>query len=363
MDIDQTIHPMTSKRKLIYFITAFLIATYVLFLGLIKAKAFLAPLFIAVTLSLLMLPLSQRMERKLSRFFAAFLNSFILFLVSVGIIFLVFFQVRSFTDEWPQLKENLLPRIEKIKEFVVENTPFSEKEVKKIKNKESKSLTSLSGAGTKVTGFLKSLLSFLGNYLLTFIYVFFLLAYRRRFKNFLIRVFPDRKRDKVKDILSQSVKVVPRYLRGRLILIVILAVLYAIGLGISGVSNFILVSVFAAILSIIPYIGNIIAFLIAVVFGFLTGGNLMTLVGIMLTFSIAQFVESYILEPYIVGDKVDVHPFFVILAVILGNMVWGVVGMVLAIPVLGIITVILINIKELRPYGILLSKEDFKDES
>jgi len=63
----------------------------------------------------------------------------------------------------------------------------------------------------------------------------------------------------------------------------------------------------------------------------------------------------------VVGDKVDVHPFFIILVVIIGNMVWGIIGMILAVPLMGIITMVLLNIKEFELLGILLSKENFQE--
>ena len=142
----------------------------------------------------------------------------------------------------------------------------------------------------------------------------------------------------------------------------LLAVLYSIGLGISGVNNFILVSVIAAVLTLIPYVGNILGFTMAVAFGFLSSGDTSVLIGIALTFTVTQFVESYVLQPFIVGDRVDVHPFFIIVSVIAGNMIWGIIGMILAIPVLGIIVVILYNIEATKPLGILLSKTKFSEK-
>ena len=141
----------------------------------------------------------------------------------------------------------------------------------------------------------------------------------------------------------------------------LLAILYSVGLGISGVNNFILVSVIAAVLTLIPYVGNILGFTMAVAFGFLTSGDTTVLIGIALTFTVTQFVESYVLQPYVIGERVDVHPFFVIVSVIIGNMIWGIIGMILAIPIMGIIVVILLNIKKLKPLGILLSKTKFSD--
>ncbi|PAM93509.1 AI-2E family transporter, partial [Flavobacterium sp. IR1] len=114
---------------------------------------------------------------------------------------------------------------------------------------------------------------------------------------------------------------------GKLILIGLLAVVYYIGLGISGVSNFILVSIIEALLTLIPYFGNIIGLSLAMAFGYLTSGELGVLIGVLITFTVSQFLESYVLQPYVVGDKVDLHPFTVIVVVVLGGALWGVIGM------------------------------------
>ncbi|PAU94309.1 hypothetical protein CK503_08860 [Aliifodinibius salipaludis] len=184
---------------------------------------------------------------------------------------------------------------------------------------------------------------------------FFMLNYRHRFRTFLLRLFPDEKSGDVNQIVKESVNVVQQYLVGKLILIGLLAITYSVGLGITGVSNFILVSILAALFSLIPYIGNIIGFGVALIFGYLTSGEMGVLIGIVITFTVAQFLESYVLQPFIIGDKVDVHPFFVILAVIVGNALWGIIGMILAIPVMGIITIVFLRVPALEPFGYLFS--------
>lgn len=347
---------MSTKKKLLFYITAFILSTYFLFLGLSEAKGFLAPLVTALILSLVVLPLSHLLERKMNRSLAALLSSVFLFLISLGLMALISFQVRSFTQDWSMIKNTMQPKIEQIKAFALQHTPISKDDIEEAK--ENSSLIS-SNSRDQVKSFMSGLSSFITNYLLTFVYIFFMLSYRKIFKNFLLRIFPDQRRKNVKTIISKSTKVAPQYLIGKLVLMGLLAILYSIGLGISGVHNFILVSIIAALLTLIPFVGNIIGFTMAVTFGYLTSGDITVLIGIALTFTITQFVESYILQPYIVGEKVDVQPFFVIISVILGNMVWGIIGMILAIPILGIITVVLLNIKELKPFGILLSKREF----
>lgn len=350
---------MSTKRKFLFTLTAIIISVYFLFLGLAKAKDFFAPLIMAVILSLIVLPLARKMEKIMKRSTAALINSLLLFIISLGFLAVISFQVRSLAQDFPKIKEVMTPKIEKLKTFALEHTPLSEKDIKEEGN--SSLFSSGAPSGSKVADFMKAFTSFIANYLLTFVYIFFLLNYRRIFKNFLLDIVPDRKRENIQTIINESVKIAPEYLIGKLMLMGLLIILYSIGLGLSGVSNFILVSVIAGVLTLIPYVGNVVAFFMAVVFGFLTTGDTMTLVGIALTFTVAQFVESYALEPYVVGDRVDVHPFFVIVSVILGNMVWGIIGMILAIPVMGILTVILLNIKELRSFGILFSKKSFSN--
>ena len=347
------------KRALLY-IAAAILSIYFLIAGLVKAKGFFAPLATAVILSLVVLPLSIWMEKYMKRVWAAMLNSLLLFGISIGLMALVSMQVRNFAEDWPEIQEQITPKIEQLKTFALEHTPLDPDDINQAKDEESDAMGS--NMRKKITTFLSGLSSFMANYLLTFVYIFFLLNYREIFKNFLLRIMPDSKQESIKNTLTKSIKVAPQYLLGKLMLMGLLAVLYSIGLGISGVNNFILVSVIAAVLTLIPYVGNILGFTMAVAFGFLSSGDTSVLIGIALTFTVTQFVESYVLQPFIVGDRVDVHPFFIIVSVIAGNMIWGIIGMILAIPVLGIIVVILYNIEATKSLGILLSKTKFSEK-
>lgn len=350
---------MSKGKTILFYSTLVILATYFLFLGLPKSKGFLAPLVTAIILSLMVLPVTRWFERKgMKRSYASILNTVFLFIISIGFMALVSFQLKSFVDDWPKIEETMKPKIEQFKGFVFEHTPLEASDLEQTGSGSGlPSIGSAGNKGEKALSFFNMVVGFFGTYLLTFIYIFFILNYRNRFKEFLMRLFPDDKRQKVKEIIQKSANVTQQYLIGKLILMGILSVLYSIGLGISGVNNFILVSIIAALLTLIPYIGNIIGFGLAMALGYLTSGETSVLIGIILTFSIAQFLESYVLQPYVVGDKVDLHPFLVILTVVLGNSLWGIIGMILAIPILAIITVIFLNIPPLHPFGFLLSKK------
>ena len=336
----------------------FIIGTYFLFSGLSSSKSFLAPLAFAVVLALLVLPAARKMEKLINnRGISSFVSTLLIFIFSLLFLSLCSMQIQNFFNDWPAIKEAMAPEIEEFKAFLFEHTPL-----------DKDSLKTYYPAGTipffgeevneaaKAIRFLRSSMNLMGAYLLTFIYTFFLLFYRSHFRKFMLSFFESQRKKEVGKVLEESAGRVQDYLVGRLILMAILAVLYSVGLGFSGVDNFILVAVIASLLTIIPWIGNIIGFAMAMVFGYLTSGDINVLWGIVITFTVSQFLESYVLQPYIVGDKVGLHPFFVIVFVILGGAVWGLAGMVLAIPVMAMATVIFQNVEPLKPYGFLFSK-------
>ena len=354
---------MTKGKQILFYSTLSVVGIYFLFLGLHEAKGFLAPFLTAIILALVVLPLSKKLERNLmKRSYASLINTFLLFLLSLGFLALVSLQVRSFISDWPKIKGTMAPKVEQFKDFVFDHTPLTKGDLERSdKGSTIPFVGPGSNRGEQAISFFSKSVGFIGTYLLTFIYIFFLLNYRKRFKLFLLKLFPEEKKQQVKEVIHKSAEVAQDYLLGKLILIGLLAVVYSIGLGISGVSNFILVSIIAALLTLIPYVGNIIGLSLAMAFGYLTSGEMGVLIGVLITFAVSQFLESYVLQPYVVGDKVDLHPFMVIVVVVLGGALWGGIGMILAIPVMAIIAVIFQNIPPLQAFGFLFSRKKSSD--
>lgn len=366
---------MKSKAKqLMILIPLLIVGTYFLFLGLAKAHAFLAPLLVAVLLAMLMVPVSNKFELwGLSRGWSSFLSDIILIGFFAGLFWIISMQVQNIASNWPEMKEKIKPKIEQLQQYIAKHTQMSPEEQKKVLEKKipgssasteksTSSAQSGSSLGLNLGSAVSTFFSFAGSTLLTFVYVFFFLLYRRKFKYSILKFVPEEQKDKAKEIIRNSGKVSQNYLLGKLVLIVLLALLYAIGLSIAGIKHAIFISILAAVLSLLPYVGNIIGFGLAIVMAFLSGGSTNALIGVLITFSIAQFVESYILEPYIVGDKVDLHPVFTIIAVVLGGAVFGIVGMIIAIPIFGIIKVICDRVPVLHPVGYLLGGQKEEEE-
>lgn len=369
---------MRSKVKETLIIAVLLIAgLYFMVIGLVAAKGFLAPLSVAVLLSMVLLTMAGKLEKwGINRGWSAFLSVLVTIALFVGFAYVISGQVSAVTGDWPQIKKKVRPQLEQLQQFISEKTGLepreqelllkkqvTEKEPPQSPNQSQNSSNSeemhpgesSSGlVGDLVFGFF----NFSGTALLTFVYIFFMLLYRRKLKKSILKFVPSEQCGMADRLLRDSVKISNSYLVGRILLILILIVLYSIGLSLSGVRHAILVSTLAAILSLLPYIGNILGFFLAIAMAAFSGAGTAAYVGVMITFGVAQFVESYILEPYIVGHKVSLNPLMTILVVVLGGAVWGILGMIISIPVFGIVKIICDQIKILRPVGYMLGEED-----
>ena len=207
----------------------------------------------------------------------------------------------------------------------------------------------LAGIGMRVFGFL-------GDLLLMLVYIFFFMFYQRKFEDALVGLAPEDKRKKIRSTLRESAGTAQHYLFGRFILILILAGMYMLGYSLAGLKYAVFISLIAALFSLIPYIGNLVGLLLALAASFISGGGSGQLIAIVAIYSVVQFIESYMLEPFVVGNKVDLNPVVIIVGVVLGGVVWGIMGMILAIPVLGITKVVFDNVDVLNPLAYALDE-------
>jgi predicted PurR-regulated permease PerM len=185
------------------------------------------------------------------------------------------------------------------------------------------------------------------------VYVFMFLYYRDKYQRFILMLVPDKDHRVTRRITRRISNVTGNYMTGIFTVVVILCFINSFGFWLIGLEYAILLGIIAAICNFIPYFGTIIGYLIALLFAFMTGSADQAGL-VVLQFAIVQFTENNILTPNIVGGKVRINPFFVILAVIVGGMVWGVAGMFVSVPLLGMIKVTCDVIPALRPWSFLM---------
>ncbi len=187
-----------------------------------------------------------------------------------------------------------------------------------------------------------SLATTIGLALLMPVVTFYLLKDWPRMLAWLVDEAPPEKRPALRYLGRRIDRVMSAFLHGQAWVCLCCAVLYTIGLYTIGLNYAIVIGVLAGALKFLPYIGTAIGVTIAVTTGVTQDGwDSILILGVAATFLITEFVESSILSPRIIGDRMRLNPALVIFAVLLGGKLWGVIGVFIAIPVVAIGKVLL----------------------
>lgn len=135
--------------------------------------------------------------------------------------------------------------------------------------------------------------------------------------------------------------VLAAFLRGQLMVMVALGIIYAVGLQIVGLKLALMIGLLAGLGSIIPYFGFAIGIVSATAAALVQFGNFNAVLMVWTVFAVGQAIEGWVLQPYLVGDKIGLHPVAVIFAIMAGGQLFGFVGMLLALPAAAVIMVLL----------------------
>ena len=190
------------------------------------------------------------------------------------------------------------------------------------------------------------------------LYIFFFLLYRDFFRSFFYKVFGHTRRTKVDAVFQRIYTVVKDYLAGLVLVICIVGTLNTVGLLILGVDYAVFFGFFGAVLILIPYFGIAIGSILPALFSLVTQDNPLVALGVIGVFLFVQVLEGNFITPYIVGSKVSINPLAAIIVLILWGQLWGVTGLILALPMTAIIKVIFDSVEPLKPYGFLLGEAE-----
>lgn len=333
-----------------------LLAILLLMVFMYYTKVVTAPLALAGIIALALYPLSSRLERLgMKRFYAVFMVIMAVFLVLSVIAWVLISQINQLAGDLPTLQTRFEALTDKILLGIEENFHISYNDQIKWLHDNSNSLfrssSSLAGDALNVTS---DVLELLG--LLPF-YVFFMLYYRGKFAEFILQIYPGGKRAKLMDVLHRIKEVVKNYLIGFLTVMLIVAVLNSVGIWIVGIKYAFFFGVVAAFFTIIPYLGLLIGGGITVLAALLTKDSPWYAVATVGVFAVVQFLEGNFITPRIVGSKVNINTFAAILGFVIFGKLWGILGMIIAIPLLGVLKIVFSQIEELKPLAILLDAQ------
>ncbi|MBY4897304.1 AI-2E family transporter [Cupriavidus sp. AU9028] len=158
-------------------------------------------------------------------------------------------------------------------------------------------------------------------------------------------VVPRRWVPKVRELSGETDALLSQYLRGQILVMMILATLYSVGLWIAGFDLAIPVGIFTGLAVFIPYIGFGMGLALAIVAALLQFGDWYGLIAVAIVYGIGQFVESFYLTPRLVGERIGLHPLVVIFALLAFGQMFGFFGVLLALPTCA---VLLVGARQLR---------------
>ena len=312
----------------------------------------LVPVAFSILIAILLNPLYTRFEKFVPKVPAILLTLLVATIVIAGLFYFLSTQISVFLDSLPQIKQKLSALLLELQFWAKDKFGFN------IDKQVSALTESLSGGGgDMLKNTVGPVLTFISVVLLLPTYVFLLLYYKPLILNFLFEIFSEKHSLRVAEILSQTKSAVQSFMQGLMLETVIVSVLNSIALLIIGVPSAIVIGVIGGILNLIPYIGGLIAIALPVLMVTITQDGFSGQLAVIAAYLVIQFFDNNILMPRVVSSKVQVNALISIVGVLLGGALWGVSGMFLSIPLIGVLKIVFDRVDGMKPWGSLLGIE------
>lgn len=184
-----------------------------------------------------------------------------------------------------------------------------------------------------------TMIEWITNLILIPVVTFYLLRDWHRLLQYARDLLPRRVEPTIVELVKEGDEVLSAFFRGQLLVMLLLGMIYATGLTFVGLKLSVVIGIIAGLLSIVPYLGFIVGIVTASIAGFVQFGSFYSVLLIWLVFGVGQILESTVLTPLLVGDRIGLHPVAVIFAILAGGSLFGFFGILLALPVAAIIMV------------------------
>jgi predicted PurR-regulated permease PerM len=343
---------MTKKYPFYFRATVILFGLILFAYGLAVLRDVFVPLAFALLFAMLLNPLVAFLERHGFSKIPAISTVLVLsIIVGMAIAWLLYLQVNSFSDQLPAFGKKFGEFGSMLQTKARDGLGISmQKQAQYIAEAKT-------GLKPLLAGFMGTAAGVLSMLVLLPVYVFLLLFYKTLLTTFLYEIFTEEKASEVGAILSQTRGAVQNYMVGLLLEALIVATLNSTALFILGVDYAILLGVLGALLNIVPFIGGLIAVLLPIIIATVTKDGFHTQLWIIVAYLVIQFIDNHFLVPYIVSSKVKINALVSIVIVLMGGALWGLSGMFLSIPFIGVLKIVFDRIPEMRPWGRLLGTE------
>ncbi len=222
---------------------------------------------------------------------------------------------------------------DKIEKFLSEPLNFYNENVSTATTVDEQGNVKATGGGGLA---LMAILSSTFDLMLVPFFVFYILIDFQKWRDSLEKLIPPRFRLPFSNLFDESGRILESYVRGQILIGSIMAVGYAIGFYFLGVPAWLGIALIAGLLNAVPYVGTISGVILACGFSYADGGTFGHILAILGVFVAVQSLEGYYLTPKILGDRLNLHPMAVFLGLLVGGKLFGLLGIILAIPIIAI---------------------------
>lgn len=343
---------INNKTPVIYNLLAFTLLVFMAYM----LQDFLIPILFAILLSVLIYPIVKFFENRLC------FNRIVSIVIAITLFSTIIFTVFTFIGYQFQ---NIMDKSDTYYDSILEKTNIIIRETEKNTGIKSEDVVNseeiVKQSSNKLFDFVMKSGSVISDFLFTPLYMFFLLLYRNFFISFLYKATERVSSKKnMRFIMTEIYKVQQNYLVGLFSVMVIVGILNSIGLLVLGIDFPFFFGFLCALLLLIPYVGIIVGSLVPALIALATKDSYWYAFGVIAIFSLIQFIEGNFITPKITGSKVSLNAFVSILVIILFSMLWGIPGMILALPITASLKVVFDNSEKFKSIGFLLGQVDEK---
>lgn len=329
------------NKKNIVFILLFIAFLYL-------ASSILLPFMVGILLAYVLHPLVKKFENFGLGHSISILLTLLLSLIFFlgGFIFLIPILIDQFSNiiiKFPLIYKNILDFINDNFYIFIGNDSYltTIQNVLVSKSGEIISIIIEVLSGALLKG--KAFFSFIGLTIITPIVTCYILSDWDKIKNYIRDYIPIKHKTSVDIKITKIDTVLSSFFRGKLIISLFLTIYYSLLLFLINIDGAVSIGFIIGVLSFIPYLGTILGLILALSFSILQFGSLITIFYVLLIFLLGQFIESYVLEPKFISKNVGLHPLVGMFMILSGGAAFGIIGVLIAIPVTAVIAVIILD--------------------
>ena len=323
-------NPLISDSKPLKWLHYVVYGSVILYFG----RNIFIPISFALLISFVIYPVCVWFEKKgFGRLMATMLAMGLLMLSGLFLVALLVYQFIGFLEEWPVIQGKFSQAVADISEMITALGFSKEKQadlISKVSDHSGGNLLSLIENAISASTFSIVVL------LLIPVYSVLILYYREYWVRILIRLFPSEKKESLREILTLTIKAYYNFIKGMAIVYIAVGTLNSVGLLVLGVPHAILFGFIASILTFIPYVGIIVGSLLPVTIAWITYDSIWYPIGIIGVFTFVQYLEANVIFPFAVSNRLNVNTLVMLVAIFCGGVLWGMAGMILFVPFVGI---------------------------